>query len=450
MTAEVVVMNRGGVALGADSAVTAQVGDSSKVRDSAVKLFMLSKHRPVGAMVYENTSLLGVPWETIIKLFRKGLGRQAHGTLPEYGEQLVAYLDGNESLFPEDVQDRYYLRAAEAEYQEIEREARRELADSRVHSIGDNRAARREDLRWVEEEIRRAARIWDGAKRASYLQGVSAREIAGRNSGGVSVLINRVFGNWGIGTEDRRRLLRIAEHVVAKDRLPDHLRSGIVIAGFGEDEHFPSVQHLEMGGMYEGKLKVRRHAVEKVTEESPSHVMSFAFTEMVESFLDGISARAFRHLRNAATFIREMPVVALDVVPGLDAEEKERLAEIVLTASERKADEFGRTVLEASIARRVEIEAAVEALTITELAQVASTLVSLSSFQQQMSLGRQTVGGPVDVAVISKGDGFIWIDRKHYFRPELNNHFFQNYYGDGGSLGDGGTPDEEGGQDDGE
>ena len=47
-----------------------------------------------------------------------------------------------------------------------------------------------------------------------------------------------------------------------------------------------------------------------------------------------------------------------------------------------------------------------------------------------MSLDRETVGGPVDVAVISKGDGFIWIDRKHYFRRELNEHFIRNYYDD--------------------
>ena len=58
---------------------------------------------------------------------------------------------------------------------------------------------------------------------------------------------------------------------------------------------------------------------------------------------------------------------------------------------------------------------------------MASTLVGLSSFEQQMSLDRETVGGPVDAAVISKGDGFIWIDRKHYFRRELNEHFFRNY-----------------------
>lgn len=32
------------------------------------------------------------------------------------------------------------------------------------------------------------------------------------------------------------------------------------------------------------------------------------------------------------------------------------------------------------------------------------------------------------VAVISKGDGFVWINRKHYFKPELNAPFFSNYF----------------------
>ena len=40
----------------------------------------------------------------------------------------------------------------------------------------------------------------------------------------------------------------------------------------------------------------------------------------------------------------------------------------------------------------------------------------------------ETVGGPIDVAVISKGDGFVWVKRKHYFPADLNNHFFRNYF----------------------
>jgi hypothetical protein len=40
----------------------------------------------------------------------------------------------------------------------------------------------------------------------------------------------------------------------------------------------------------------------------------------------------------------------------------------------------------------------------------------------------ENVGGPIDVAVISAGDGFIWIKRKHYFEAERNPHFLANYY----------------------
>ena len=62
-----------------------------------------------------------------------------------------------------------------------------------------------------------------------------------------------------------------------------------------------------------------------------------------------------------------------------------------------------------------------------ELAHVASSLVNLNSFKKRMSLSLETVGGPVDVAVISKGDGFIWIERKHYFDKDLNPQFFKNW-----------------------
>ena len=68
-----------------------------------------------------------------------------------------------------------------------------------------------------------------------------------------------------------------------------------------------------------------------------------------------------------------------------------------------------------------------------ELASIAEALVSLSAMERRMAGGRETVGGPVDLAVISKGDGFIWIKRKHYFNIDMNRHFWRTYYGNGPS-----------------
>jgi hypothetical protein len=65
-----------------------------------------------------------------------------------------------------------------------------------------------------------------------------------------------------------------------------------------------------------------------------------------------------------------------------------------------------------------------------ELAGMAEALVSLTSFKRHITRDAETVGGPIDVAVISRGDGFVWIKRKHYFDPKLNPHFFANYFYD--------------------
>ena len=63
-----------------------------------------------------------------------------------------------------------------------------------------------------------------------------------------------------------------------------------------------------------------------------------------------------------------------------------------------------------------------------DMANMAESFISLTSLVRRMQPSEETVGGPVDVAVISKGDGFVWINRKHYFKPELNAPFFSNYF----------------------
>lgn len=73
------------------------------------------------------------------------------------------------------------------------------------------------------------------------------------------------------------------------------------------------------------------------------------------------------------------------------------------------------------------ILAAMSVLPKDELALMAESLVNLTSFKRRITFDAETVGGPIDVAVISKGDGFIWIKRKHYFEAEKNPHFLRNY-----------------------
>jgi ATP-dependent protease HslVU (ClpYQ) peptidase subunit len=50
MTAELSILNKSGVVIAADSAVT--IGRNNKVFNSATKLFKLSETQPIGLMIY--------------------------------------------------------------------------------------------------------------------------------------------------------------------------------------------------------------------------------------------------------------------------------------------------------------------------------------------------------------------------------------------------------------
>jgi hypothetical protein len=73
------------------------------------------------------------------------------------------------------------------------------------------------------------------------------------------------------------------------------------------------------------------------------------------------------------------------------------------------------------------------------LAKLAQELINLTSVKRKFSNGKETVGGPIDVAVISRIDGFVWVQRKHYFSAELNPRYFSRKFGvmDGKRTGKG-------------
>ncbi len=63
-------------------------------------------------------------------------------------------------------------------------------------------------------------------------------------------------------------------------------------------------------------------------------------------------------------------------------------------------------------------------LPVDEMAELAETLIMLESLKEKVTRPTESVGGPIDVCVISKSDGFVWIKRKHYFDPKLNPQYF--------------------------
>lgn len=88
MTAIVSILNKRAVATAADSAVTF----GHKVVNSGNKIFMLSKYHPIVIMTYNNASYMGIPWDTIIKLYRKQLGEKELDRVDDYVDDKFGFL----------------------------------------------------------------------------------------------------------------------------------------------------------------------------------------------------------------------------------------------------------------------------------------------------------------------------------------------------------------------
>jgi hypothetical protein len=84
---------------------------------------------------------------------------------------------------------------------------------------------------------------------------------------------------------------------------------------------------------------------------------------------------------------------------------------------------FGRAIRD----HYIPLTRVVGMLPIEEMARLAETLVELESLKEKVTRPMESIGGPVDVAAVSKHDGFIWIKRKHYFDPELNPRFMARF-----------------------
>lgn len=73
------------------------------------------------------------------------------------------------------------------------------------------------------------------------------------------------------------------------------------------------------------------------------------------------------------------------------------------------------------IGARLEVPLHHAAMPIQDAIDLAEFLVRLTIDFSRFTPGAPTVGGPIEIASITKHEGFKWIRRKHYFNVELNS-----------------------------
>jgi hypothetical protein len=222
----------------------------------------------------------------------------------------------------------------------------------------------------------------------------------------------------------------LAIDLFVKDHFHESDCSGIVIAGFGTSEIFPALIPMYFEGVVGDWVRMRRRPVTSVDLDQVATIVPFAQREMVYTFMEGVNPDYEEAVESdLLQLFRELPELVIDNIPELNQKRKDKLKRDVRRAGERVHERFSAGLQDYRRQRFVlPVVRVVSMAPKDELAVMAETLVNLTSFKRKVSLEAETVGGPIDVAVISKVHGLVWVKRKHYFELKENPHVLARYF----------------------
>lgn len=435
MTAEIAIINRGAVTLAADSAMTLDVRGREKIYTSADKIFELSLRDPIGVMIYNNLEFLGIPLDVAIKQFRGSKHCGDFATLADAAAAFCEFL--STALKPDETVLKRHtrllvspvFRRVTSGFERTMTTIAEKFKPAELRKLNPHNVF----LRIV--EIR--TKYFSQKPVAECFADVKVEDVEKLCAEAIAEEIEAEFKNFPLTDDDKVLLHKLAATALHSEELSE-FKTGIVFAGFGKNEDFPSLLAYETDGIVAGKLKRKEtHKFATGRSDITADIIPFAQQEMVDRFLYGIDPEFAKGIESyLKKVMRHTGGAIIDHAPRLGKKTKDGLRKKLDSSIEEAIRDIKATAIpEVKEKFKEQIRDMVLFMQKPELANMAEALVNITSVKRKYSAEQETVAGPIDVAVISKHDGFIWVKRKHYFDPKLNPRFFVRKFGGVGAPG---------------
>ena len=207
-----------------------------------------------------------------------------------------------------------------------------------------------------------------------------------------------------------QRLHDIAIWCVVKDLFLEDV-TGLVFSGYGSDERYPVVVTCYMSAIVGGIVKRGGPTIDAIDGDIRSRIRVFADSEVTNAFIRGIDFNLERRLYGGfRVMLHGLVDQLVEALPLPDANARENVrGRFQKDFVPRYFDAFHKMI--ADYQQQAFINPILRVLEIAaknELAETARDLVGLNVFKKRITAQKQTVGGAIDVAVISRENGFQW------------------------------------------
>jgi hypothetical protein len=428
MTAEIAIVNRAAVTLAADSAMTLSVGGARKIYTSTDKIFELSEKDPIGLMIYNNLEFMGAPLDVLVKHFRSSSYCKVFDELPDAAAAFFEYLSDQWKPSAE-LQRNHARQLLVPAFRRVRRAFDRAIPEllSRRKSRNIGILVYQTFMKSVQTEISK----YEQLPAADCFSDTTEDTIREFYKGTLDELISTTFSSEPLEEEEKNLLCRLGVLVLHRNSFSS-LLSGLVFAGFGRNSVFPSLIGYHIDGIIADKLKITKTDEEATSRDTIyAKILPFAQREVVDRFLVGIDPDLEDGIANYIESIYEKTRENIfKDLRNLRGTSKDKILNNLQKSLGSALADFRGSWLQPTKERyQQQTEDMVLFMAKQELAHLAEALVNITSLKRKFSAGEETVAGPIDVAVISKNDGFVWVKRKHYFPSELNPRYFVRKFG---------------------
>lgn len=420
MTAIVGTINRRGVAFAADSAATHSISSRHKITNHANKIFELSRHYPVGAAICGNLDFLGMPWEDIFKIYRRYIKDVSKPLLGDYAKDFFNFIvqEIMPSLCDRQKSDlslvinSFWKEVWDLSQDDI-RKAGNIPSDKILYSTLLLKLDYFIDLYATKEKS-------NGLKDYTLGQFVAyAEEI-------INTTLKDCLSSPNCPQGFKEKFICALFAIISSNIHVYLITTEIIIWGYGEDELFPSYESFVVSLAFDNTLKYSCKSRYTVSNDNIACVEPFAQTDVANTVVRGIDADL--RAQFYTTYKSSLNTFKNEIISKLqEANAPMKLVDIFHTLDvDAYTNVYIQSMNEYIQTNYIDkLVNTIAYLSKEDLADMAESLVRMTYLKRRITSEEESVGGPVDVAVITKGDGFIWLKRKHYFSPELNHHYFE-------------------------
>jgi hypothetical protein len=191
----------------------------------------------------------------------------------------------------------------------------------------------------------------------------------------------------------------------------------LVFTGYGEEEDYPTLISARVNDGFDERVgfHITDDDIVHISPDKPVAICPFAQTDIMYSLLTGATPvfhevaceRGSRMFMDFAKNLREK-------VCGEENDDDFSyiLQKVQYSDLSRSFEKYDKKITSQSSKKWLKT---LRNYDLQDMAQLAENLVAITSLERHMKFRDEGVGGPVDLAIITKNHGFTWLSRKSWY-----------------------------------